>query len=162
MVSDSDHQQAIGPCGSSLGIVLGHDHGLLKLVCALLQELGIEPHKDEPSDAIVETVARLQPSIVVIDIDFAYQELSWAVVRALKEHPSTHDIPVIACAVTPWLLDPQRAFLELNAVRTWSEPFDPIELLRIITLATSEPSAGSVSEMPHGSPSIAPAFGRAG
>jgi CheY-like chemotaxis protein len=123
---------------TSVAVVIGFDHGLLKLVRTLLEELGIEAYKEEPTEGVVPTVARLQPCVIIIDVDFVHEAPTLAALRALKEDPATGDIPVVACAAAPWLLEQQNALLERGAVRTWTEPYDPLELLRTIDAAVSE------------------------
>ena len=52
---------------------------------------------------------------------------------------------MIACAAAPWLLDHESVFFAHNNVCTWSEPFDPIELLRTIDVALSGTSGESLT-----------------
>ena len=122
----------------SLAVVIGRDHGLLKLVRTLLEELQLEPHRDEPSEDIVETIGRLQPAVVIVDVDFGHEAPMWELLRGLKDNPATRAIPLIACAAAPWLLQTERPMLERNAVRTWTEPYDPVELGRMIAQAVTE------------------------
>jgi CheY-like chemotaxis protein len=132
------------PTETSLAVVLGYEQSLLRLVRTLLEELGIEAYKEEPAGDIVPAVARLQPCVIIVDVDFVHEAQTWTALRALKEDPSTREIPVVACAAAPWLLDQQKAFLERAAVRTWTEPYDPLELLRTIDAAVC--GAGATPE----------------
>jgi CheY-like chemotaxis protein len=126
---------------TSVAVVLGYEHSLLRLVRTLLEELGIEAYKEERADDIVPTVARLRPCVIIIDVDFVHEAHTWTALRALKEDPGTREIPIVLCAAAPWLLDQQKGLLDRAAVRTWTEPYDLLELLRAIDSAVSKPSA---------------------
>ncbi len=56
-------------CSAELAVVLGYEHSLLRLVQTLLAELGLAAYKQEPEDDTVQTVARLKPSVVIVDVD---------------------------------------------------------------------------------------------
>ena len=128
-----------------LVLVLSHDHGFVNLVRVLLDELGYVAYANEAPQCKNELIARLQPSLVIIDINYGHESFTWALLRAVKENPATASIPVIACAAAPWLLDHESVFFAHNNVCTWSEPFDPIELLRTIDVALSGTSGESLT-----------------
>ena len=137
---DQDEETHAEDTTAYLAVAIGRDHSFLKLVRTLLDELRLEVYKDELSDAIVETIGRLQPAVVIMDVDFGHEAPIWELLRALKEDPATQSIPVIACAAAPWLLEEERSMLERNAVRTWTEPYDLLELLRMIDQVVTERS----------------------
>jgi len=120
-----------------LVVVLSHDYGFLNLVRVLLDEFGYVAYADEAPPCKNELIARLQPALVIIDINYGHEPFTWALLRAVKEDPATASIPVITCAAAPWLLDHESVFFAHNSVCTWSEPYDPIELLRTIDVALS-------------------------
>ena len=126
-----------------LVLVLSHDHGFLNLVRVLLDELGYVAYADEAPPCKSELIARLQPALAIIDINYGHEPFTWALLRAVKEDPATASIPVIACAAAPWLLEHESVFFAHNSVCTWSEPFDPIELLRTIDVALSDASTSN-------------------
>ena len=76
-------------------------------------------------------------------LNYGHEPFTWALLRAVKEDPATASIPVIACAAAPWLLEHEAVFFAHNSVCTWSEPYDPIELLRTIDVALSATSAST-------------------
>ncbi len=51
------------------------------------------------TDDVSSVVLREAPGIVVVELDFP-DEWGWKVLRALKSHPGTSEIPVIACSWT--------------------------------------------------------------
>ena len=104
-------------------------------VRVLLDELGYVAYVDEAPPCKNEVIARLQPALAIIDINYGHEPFTWALLRAVKEDPATASIPVIACAAAPWLLEHEAVFFTHNSVCTWSEPYDPIELLRTIDVA---------------------------
>jgi hypothetical protein len=92
-------------------------------------------------------LARLQPALAIIDINYGHESFTWALLRAVKEDPCTASIPVIACAAAPWLLQHESVFFAHYDVSTWSEPFDLVELLRTLDVALS-PSAEGQRPLP--------------
>ena len=120
-----------------LVLVLSHDHGFVNLLRVLLEELGFAAYVDQAPPCTSEQIARLQPALAIIDVNYGHEPFTWALLRALKEDPGTAHIPVIVCAAAPWLLEHESVFFAHNRVRTWSEPFDPVELLRSIDLVLS-------------------------
>ncbi len=129
-----------GSAAPALAAVLSHDHALLKLMRVLLTELEVEIFTDEIHAGTWEVIRRLQPNLVVVDVKLGQEHLAWEFVVALREHPSTRDIPVIACAAAGWLLEKQSPFIERYSIQVWSEPFDPGELVAMAAGLLRKPS----------------------
>jgi CheY-like chemotaxis protein len=129
-----------GNRGDTLVVAISHDQGLLKLTRSVSSELGLEVYTDEPRQAILCRIARLRPSLVVLDVQLGHECMAWAILRALKECPATCRIPVLACAAARWLLDSQAVLVRDLCFETWSQPYDPAELLTKIDRAVTDRS----------------------
>ena len=105
-----------------LVMVLSHDHGFLNLVRVLLDELGYVAYVDEAPPCKNEVIARLQPALAIIDINYGHEPFTWALLRAVKEDPATASIPVIACAAAPWLLSTNQYFSRITACAPGPSP----------------------------------------
>jgi hypothetical protein len=78
-----------GNRGDTLVVAISHDQGLLKLTRSVSSELGLEVYTDEPRQGTLRRIARLRPSLVVLDVQLGHECVAWAILRALKECPAT-------------------------------------------------------------------------
>jgi CheY-like chemotaxis protein len=114
---------------------ISYDQGLLNLTRSVASELGLEVYMDEPRQGIFWRIARIHPSLVVLDVQLGHEAFAWAILRALKEYRATREIPVLACAAARWLLDAHASLVQDLCFETWSQPYDPAELLAKIDRA---------------------------
>lgn len=110
-------------------VVLSHDHSLVALMRSLLGELDLDIYADEIRPTTVQTVVKLRPLALVLDVSLVYEQAAWELVTAIRDHPRTHLLPVVACAAASWLVERQSSFLEHHSITTWTAPFDLGELL---------------------------------
>jgi len=89
------------------------------------------------SRQVVERAQELAPDVIVLDVMMPHQD-GWEVLKALKAHSATQDIPVIMCSV----LHEQQLALSLAADDYLVKPVDR-ELLRHL-LARLAPPGGKV------------------
>jgi hypothetical protein len=104
-------------------------------VRTLLEDLDISVRTDPVAQSAVLLIEELQPNLVILDLIPGQETAGWLVLEALKAGASTHAIPVLVCPVVPWLLDGHRERLEYYGVRTWSDSFDLLDLVRKIEVA---------------------------
>ena len=113
-------------------VVLSHDHALLKMMRRMLGVLGFETYTDEPRAETVRTIGRLQPALLILDVELGYEQLAWSTLRALREYASTRAIRLVACAATQWLLESQRVLLQRYNVPVLSAPYDVWDVMHAV------------------------------
>lgn len=129
----------------ALVAVVSCEPALVRLMHSALGELGLRVQGVPASPGVARHLALARPILVLLDVTCGQEAVSWQILDEIRQGPDTAAIPVIACATAPWLLEERRAALEEARVRTWSQPYDPADLLRSV-LAALEQAGGTPSD----------------
>ena len=132
-----------GDGGRPLAVVLSHDRDFRHLLRAFLDDVGLQAHSEEEHAGTVQRLARLSPDLVILDLDPAHEHLDWALLEALREHPGTSDIPVVASSAADWLLQERELPLRREGIPTWTQPFALSDLVDAIRSAFTASTAAS-------------------
>ena len=84
-------------CLASTLVVVGDDASFRYLIQRYADKSACHAVFVSPKDDITNAVLHEAPKIVVLELDFP-DEWGWKVLRALKLHPETNKIPIIACS----------------------------------------------------------------
>jgi len=71
----------------------------------------------------LETIERLNPTLIILDIPVSKRDRSWRLLQQLRMHPTTASIPLILC--TPSLRDvqEQEEYLQKQGIAIFYHPF---------------------------------------
>jgi PAS domain S-box-containing protein len=83
-----------------------------------------------------DELARLEPSMIILDVLQGTEQVGWSLLAKLKQHSSLKDVPAMICSV---LHDPQRA-AQLGAASCIAKPVDESFLLGEITRLIGAPA----------------------
>jgi len=89
----------------------------------------------DPQEAL-STALRVQPKAIVLDVMLPGID-GWELLARLREHPETHDIPVIICTILPQ----EKLALALGAAAFLQKPFTRASLLRVLTDLVGRPGS---------------------
>ena len=83
----------------------------------------------------VETIARVQPALALLDVRMDSADSGAAVLAALRANPETADLPVIVCSADQQFLRSHQEFLEKHNADVVPKPFDLDDLINAIRRA---------------------------
>lgn len=89
----------------------------------------------------VETIARAEPALVLLDVRMDVAESGVTILTDLRATPETADLPVIVCTADQQFLRTRAAFLRAQNAAFVAKPFDLDVLLDIIQRTLNQ-SAG--------------------
>ena len=117
-------------------LVVEDDRQFSNLLAFHLRQEGYAPFQHYSGAGVLEQVLELKPALVTLDIMLPDQD-GWEVLRALKSHPQTKDIPVLVISV----LESGELALNLGAVDYLVKPVHRSDLQGLLgRLAPPEPA----------------------
>src|SRR5262245_59743597 len=124
-----------------LVLVIDPDQWVLELIRELLEEEGyrVSTHACPPPDR--DTIARLQPSLIIIDHFGPGLTAGWSFVQLLKRHHDTSAIPVVLCTGAHRQVEALESRLEAMDVAVVPKPFDIEQFLAMVKSALTSPVA---------------------
>lgn len=106
-------------------------------ITRLTERLGHYGYAVEPrhwGNGIYEMIRRVQPAMVVIDIEQADRRVGWMTLNRLQRDPETRQIPVLLCSTdAPFLASQAGRYLVMQ------QPLDPRALLKTIEATVGPP-----------------------
>jgi len=89
-------------------VIVGDDPSFRYLIQRYAKKSACHVVFVDPTEDISGVVLREMPGVVMVELDFP-DERGWKVLRTLKAHPETREIPVIVCS---WADETERSLDE--------------------------------------------------
>jgi CheY-like chemotaxis protein len=123
-------------------LIIDDDPSILEVMRLILEEEG--KYRITTSEIVFEGVAeveQLQPDLLLLDFLMQGRRTAWTLLRKLKLHRPTKDIPIVLC--TAGLLDvkEQEPIFPPKGIPIVYKPFDMDELLHVVEQMLSSSSS---------------------
>ena len=110
--------------GAPTVLVVDDDPAAVRLLTHHLRQAGYRTEVVSSGDEVVDLALSLRPAAITLDLLLPKLD-GWEVLRALRAHPQTRDIPVVVVSI----VDDQRRARVLGAVDFLVKPIDPTALI---------------------------------
>lgn len=101
-------RSAVNHFNPSRIMIVGEDSHFCYLLRSYIRRSAHQTIISHPGDGILELAQREQPAAIILDVDLPGMG-GWNLLRALKTHPGTREIPVMICS---WLDEKERGTQE--------------------------------------------------
>jgi DNA-binding response OmpR family regulator len=111
-------------------LVINDELEILDLYYELLNSDEYELELSDYEFENLETIERLNPTLIILDIPVYKRGRSWRLLQQLRMHSTTATIPLILC--TPSLMDvrEQEEYLQKQGIVIFYHPFPPEALVQ--------------------------------
>jgi CheY-like chemotaxis protein len=82
----------------------------------------------------IDSVARLNPKLIILDFERAGQKEEWQLLQLLKLHDATTTIPILLCVIAVQEFREQEAHFTKQGIQLLYKPFNREELLASVHL----------------------------
>lgn len=126
MTTESD-KPASGDGGRPKVLVADDDPIVLKFLEALLTDAGFAVTTAEDGEKALTRIREIGPDLVILDLVMPYRD-GFEVTRAVRQSPTTRNIPIVILSMKDKESDVLRCF-EIGADDFIRKPFNALELL---------------------------------
>ena len=120
-------------------VIANDDLTYLELIKDMLTNEGYQSVHCIVGTGTHDAIRRLEPALVLLDINFEQPGPGWHLLDMLRLHPATALIPIIICSTDPWLLQEKDGLLRTLHCDSLEKPFDLEMLLAKIRAAVGPP-----------------------
>jgi CheY-like chemotaxis protein len=117
-------------------IVVVDDEPLInQVICELLTDEGYIALGYGSADDAYAAIAKGYPDLVVLDLRLGEREAGLSLLKKMRQHPLTSDIPAIMCSCATDRLNALKAVLHGLHCATLEKPFDIGDLVAVVQRA---------------------------
>jgi CheY-like chemotaxis protein len=129
-ITESMSEKSVISSSGILVLCIDDDVEVIELLRRYLVPEGYSVKSATSGDEGIKLAQELQPSVITLDIMMPEKD-GWQVLRELKNHPSTRDIPVIIHSI----VDNRPLALSLGALEVVAKPSEPKKVLDVVERA---------------------------
>lgn len=123
---------------SKLILTIEDDKAISELYQEILTEAGYQVHlmADKPAD--VQSIAQLQPDLIISDWGLEQEDINWNFINAMLDTPSTSAIPIMVCTAISIRANNLGGRLNQRKIAVLEKPFDIDKLVRLVDKTISD------------------------
>jgi DNA-binding NtrC family response regulator len=106
-------------------LVINNRHEILDLYFDLLNSDEYELELSDYTFENLETIERLNPTLIILDFPMFKRARSWRLLQQLKMHLTTASIPLILCSPSLRDVREQEDYLQQQGIVIFYHPFTP-------------------------------------
>jgi CheY-like chemotaxis protein len=117
---------------SKLILAIEDDPAISELYELLLTDAGYQVQILASKPINVQSIAQIQPDLVISDWGVVQQNLNWNFINAMQATPGTAVIPIVVCTAVSLKANHLGERLNERKVKVLEKPFDIEELLQLV------------------------------